>query len=476
MKVLDMNKVFRSSISFLLACILLLSLASCNENHEGYSLDEDGYFLPTSPVALAIVIGRHANAMAVPDDAYLFIEQELNRAVYGGYVCVIISDGYPSKVENFVESDFFEADRRGVAALKREIENRVKEISNKLRDERIVAEQPENDLLAAIREAKNALSAPHVRDIEDKRIIIIDTGISTEGELSFVGTDYPNEGRPNIAQTVKNLKERDILPDLSGIDVTFVGTDSGLAEVAAPQALSVEDERYIKELWGSIVEGSHADSVSYESVAGWQIPNLYTEDEQSIFPSVKPVIFSKEGAEISIWGDNPVDSDLPPGPDFEIELPSTMVGFAPDEAVFKDDRQARLIISECADDIYKYLNTYSGEKVWVVGTTAAVSIDGSGDVSLGRARAEKVTSILINEYGIDSNRLITIGVGAKFPWHINEFSKGAFDTNIAQGNRSVWLISTSEENDKYNALIEAYRAGELLNEAMEDISRFMIYD
>lgn len=450
---------------------ILVPFVACSDEMTGYTMN-DGVLIPDSPVAVAIILGRHANAMAIPKDAYEAIEDITQHAVYGGYVCVIISDSYPTKSEDFLDSDFFEADRRGKAALQKEIEKRKEIVSDRLRDETLKADHPENDLLAAIREAKSALNAPQARDIKDKRIVIVDTGVCTAGELSFLDSRYSTTNLPDIDETVRNLKKSGLLPDLAGINVTFIGTDNGMAKVASPQMLSTTDEQYIKRLWDSVAKASGASAVNHAVASGWLTPNVHTEDSESKFFAVTPAIISDEAARASMWSNSPYDPNLPTI-DLELQLLDQAVGFIPNQAEFRDESQANRILKTCADEVKKHLNSNPGQKIWLVGTTADPQRNGVGDVYLGSRRAQKVASALTADYGIPADTFVVIGVGANFPWHKDEFKNGKFDTVVAQENRSVWVLSNSDSNEKYSDLINAYNSGELLPDAIAAIDRVL---
>jgi len=97
---------------FLTTVVVTATLAACSSIPDGYTRDGD-FISNVNPVSLAIVMGRHANAMAVPDDAYRAIDRHMERSVYGGYVCIIISDGAPTKTE-LGEIGFFDENARNV--------------------------------------------------------------------------------------------------------------------------------------------------------------------------------------------------------------------------------------------------------------------------------------------------------------------------------------------------------------------------
>ena len=60
-------------------------------------------------------------------------------------------------------------------------------------------------------------------------------------------------------------------------------------------------------------------------------------------------------------------------------------------------------------------------------------------------------------------------MGCVFPWKVDEFSDGSFDTNVAQANRAVFLLSNSDSNDYFNKLKAAYDNNELLSETISQL-------
>ena len=415
--------------------------------------------------------------MAIPKDAYKALEKYVDDAVYGGYVCAIVADATPTKYELLSKDDFFVEDAKNNSVLDKRIEERKKEIMNCFKEMVVPADSPEVDLLGALREAKNVLDNSQFESIEDKRICIIDTGISTTGDLSFTDMDFIYN-KPEIEEIIKQLKDYEgvgVLPDLKGIKVTFVGTSEGLAEVAYPQELETTDKQFIKDLWKEIIEecGTKAE---FESAAGWDTPNVYTEDENSKFPYVSVITFSHEKVivmpEISKADPNSPDAapNLPDPPQIETKLESETIGFKPDSSNYLNEDHAITILRPFAEELKAYLSYYPDDKIWLVGTSAAVEKDSDGSIELSLSRAEEVRKTLVTEFNIPQENLLTIGVAAKFPWFVDEWPNGEFDTGVAQANRAVWVMNESSE--QFKKLKSANDKGELLAEVSERFSLF----
>lgn len=459
-----------------LALSLGLFLISCGKKPDGYTV-ADGVYINENSTALVLILGKHANAMEIPEDVYYQIEKLLDDTVYGGYICAIIVDSNPTKIELVEDKDFFVEDARNLNILNQRINTRKAEIIKALNEMTAVADSEEVDLLAAIREAKNALSNTQASNAKNKMIVIVDTGISTTGDLNFCDMDFLY-GKPNINEIVKHLKDYEgigVLPDLTGVDVTFIGTADGLAEVAEPQMATTTDKKFIRDLWSSVVTACGANSVTFESAAGWSIPNKYTEDDASEFKYVSVITFFHDRVielpEIPNYNPNSPDQqpELPDPPNVEIRLESQTVGFKPDTASYINEQNAKNTLRPYADELKEFFQYYPNEKIWIVGTTAAVTQGARSGYVLSSKRAEAVKSMLVDEFEIPADKLLTIGVGCVFPWWVDEFPNGIFDTNVAQANRAVFLLSNSDTTNYFQQLKVAYDNNELLPEAM---SRF----
>jgi len=454
------------------AFVIMFCMSACGETMEGYTIDQDEVFRNDDPIAVAVILGKHANAMAIPDDAYNCMDSILDKTVYGGYLCAIVADSTPTKIE-LVESSFFKEDAHNTDILRKRISTRKEEIIDQLKKV-APADSMEVDLLEAIREAKNALSTPSVEAIKNKHIIIIDTGVSTTGYINFTTMDVLS-GKPTIDSVIGVLKVYEgvgVLPNLTGISVSFIGTSEGLAEVASPQVMTLTDKKYIRDLWTTIVTESGAEEVSYYSAAGWDKPNVYTEDQESEYKYVTAIPFYHENIIdlsklTSLNPDNPDDPPvMPPPPEISVVLKSETIGFLPDSSNYYNDKLAEQLLAPYAVELIEYFKIFPEEKIWVVGTSATTVSGGEGSVNLSLQRAETVKSNLIM-LGVPADNLITVGLGAKFPWHVNEFVNGSFNSELAQENRSVYLLDSSENNQKFNMLRAAYEKGELALEAAE---------
>ena len=84
--------------------------------------------------------------------------------------------------------------------------------------------------------------------------------------------------------------------------------------------------------------------------------------------------------------------------------------------------------------------------ILLVGSTAGDVTDES-TIRLSKERADTVKNTLV-EFGIDTNRITTIGMGSDDPWHIKD---AGYDGPVASSNRKVVLIDS--RTDQAQALI-----------------------
>ena len=206
---------------------------------------------PEQPLGLAIVVGRHANAPAVPaSDVQAIIPDRLP----GGSRVVVIgvdgsNDGVPvldksikvaddPSAEDPIAAEEAAANVRGKAKIKYEASR---------------ADAVESNPYAAI--ARAALGISQVPG--EKKLVVVDSMISTAGllELQEVGLDGAPE---DVFESIANDKN---LPTLTDIDVVV----RGLGQTSAPQApLDEAQRKTLESLTGYVLEQAGAKSVTFD--------------------------------------------------------------------------------------------------------------------------------------------------------------------------------------------------------------------
>lgn len=466
--------IFKRAVLIGMAALMCPYFTACDSLPDGYTVTENDFITNDNSTAMVVLLGKHANAMEIPQDAYDQIEDMLDNVVYGGYVCAVIVDGDPDKIDLVEDNDFFEENARNSSKLNTILEKRKAEIVDSLENMPEVADDEEVDLLAAIREAANVLSGSVAANAVNKRIVIVDTGISTTGDLNLINADFSNNNKPDIETDIlPTLTERtgvNVLPDLSGIDVTFIGTVDGLAETASPQEMETTDKKYIKELWDKVINECKANSCEHKAAAGWDVVNDYTEDEDSKFKYVSPIMFTNPpifitGSDYNSDPDSQPDGVNPPS--IEINIPTEVIGFEPDSSEYKNDKSTENTLKSYTNPIIQYCKLNPNDTIWIAGTTAGEDQGDGKDQKIALERAEAVKKFLV-KLGVPEENLVTIALGCEFPWKTKEIEG---DNSTKEKNRTVVIFSETESPDAdspnyYKQLKEAYAKGELMDDTM----------
>lgn len=412
------------------------------------------------PIAVSVVLGRHANANEFSEDCYERVQELIEQAVHGGYVSVVISDGSPKKLDitdDTGKAVSFREDANNDVVRKRLVNQRSKAVMNFIKDSSNRAQKTENNLLSAIKEARASLNNKGAVDLSQKYILILDSGVATAGDLRFQELDFGQKKLP-VKKIIKKLQSgAGVLPDLTDIHIKFIG----LGDVAYPQDMDDTSKVNVRNLWKSVLKACGAD-VSNEDIliAGLgdetgvntgNKPNESIRDDGigGDFPSVTPIRFMRlemefgnaaDGGEVFKSGDG---------------IPTDALGFKADTAEYIDPDAALYILKPYADGIKSYFENEPKEKIYLVGSVAITKEGDSGDFKLSKKRAERVKSTLVENFNIPKDRLVTIGIGGVAPWHINEFVDGKFNGDLAANNRAVWILKESSE--KYRKIPDKYK-------------------
>jgi outer membrane protein OmpA-like peptidoglycan-associated protein len=405
-------------VFFLFAISMMLLIMSC-EN----SLD------PKSVNAIVVILGRHANSNAFGE---VYFEEGIRKSiedtVYGGYIGIIIGDGNPRVIERF---DFFKTEATTERSRNLQINKDANLVLDYLKDEKTRAEVPENDLLKAIQEAHRLLSVFEDRasrdgkKIKNKQIIIMDTGIVTTGHMNFLrlGIDSFNfrESTSTLddftARIAENLYMDRLLPDLSGINVVFIG----LGDVANPQEeLSPSIMYGIQNLWTAIFKKSNVTNMDFKNYPRGNRPNEHLVDNTG-FPYVTPIKFEQF-----------ID---PTGP---IVIYTDQVSFVANSANYLNQENAEIVLMRYTELLNSYLRR-PGAKVYVVGSMARANLQRDYSTVLSERRARTVKDTLV-KFDLPEDRLEVFGLGEFYPDRKDEWPNGVYTEAIARNNRKVVLI------------------------------------
>jgi outer membrane protein OmpA-like peptidoglycan-associated protein len=356
----------------------------------------DDYTPPAEPQgATAFVLGARNNMPAVrlDGDARQALDRTVDRQAQ---MSVVVTDGSPG-----VDwSEWL------VVTGGNEVAREESHRENQRLAERVVstarAEDAESDLLAGLEEA-----AREVRgfDAGPWEIVVVDSGLSTTGELDFSQAGLL-DAEP--AEVVADLTQRDMLPDLSGIDVTV----QGLGDTFLPQdKLTTAQRRNVVAIWTAVIEAASATSFTLEE-RPLQDPPL------ADLPLVEPVPLPERVTCL----------------DETVVLSGAEVGFLPDSATLRDPQAARDAIAPVAEQLLAGHVT-----ALVTGTTARWgTMEGQEQLSLDRAQA--IVHVLVRDFGVDPATLTSEGRGSRFAGYVPDGGpEGPLDPAAAAQNRKVMI-------------------------------------
>lgn len=269
------------------------------------------------------------------------------------------------------------------------------------------AQTPETDLLGGLDMAARAAKDGTA---DQQKLVIVHNGIPTAGALSFLGADLASLDEATIQTLVARLQEQQALPDLSGVEVTWLY----LGEGCAPQeTVSPQIRTNLQTLWQTILEGCGAQ-VTFKTT-------LPDTDAVEGAPAVTPVTCSKEQTTL---------------PDLEepVALDPAAVGFEPDSAELTDPAATAEFLAPYAQAICR---SDDGNRYVVAGSTAdTAGSTAESSTRFGLQRARAVCEVLTKALDVQEDRLVAVGIG-NLPTSVRSESD--------QDNRSVWLANAASD-------------------------------
>lgn len=370
------------------------------------------------PVSVSVVVGAHSNANVISPNAQEIGDRLYQCAYTYGTVSLIRADGKPKE---FLKAKISEPSTQGLS------ERKLKSIAEEYESEILatfqtdgMAKVEEVDTLEAIRLAGTSLKTVTEGD---KYLVIADTGVSTTGYVNFCANDLFNTPTEEIIQALEDAKA---IPDLTSVNVIWLYA----GQVAEPQqALSEAQKDKLIEIWTAVLEKAGAASIDFRQDSASSTP--YTD-----LPDVSIV--------------NADDRAIDVTPLTKMILDSESVSFVGNQAVFKDENQAKQAISSVAQTLL----AHPDNKVYVVGCTA--SLPGKEDFcqSLSEDRAQAIVNEL-EEFGVPEEQMVAVGMGNQAPWHLDDLdADGRQIEAIAQQNRCVVVLDT--QDPEYANAVNSY--------------------
>lgn len=369
--------------------------------------------------AVCYAIAPTANSKGLNMNSPLVQDTIYDTILDYGYVSVVVIDGDPEMAA--ADSYDIPSQYKNASKEKLKTDARAKATNLIAYMENQVANDAQVDYLEGLRMAVRSLSA--LEGYDSRTIVVIGTGLSTQGTLNFQNNLLSVEPDAVLEQ----LEEKNEIPDFTGITVVW----QQMGDVAAPQQdLSQTQRKRLQEIWGGIVERGGGTFV-YNDIMANPVDTRasYPPVDTVLLPAETPVGFDETMFETA-------DESLLEEP---VMLTEEQVSFVPDKATYLDEEEAVRTIRPIAD----YLIEHEQITVLLAGTTAGDE-DSDYTMRLSQERADAVRSTLI-QLGVDQSRIVTVGLGSSDPWHV--YGAG-YDGSIASGNRKVVLLDASSDTAK----------------------------
>ena len=363
------------------------------------------------PVAVAIVIGNHACSRELNLSSEKVRSLITEAVETEGFVSVVNADGEPNVVAELsfrLDDRYRHADPTRLAQV---AENKLTSLLLELTQVR--ADSPELDTLRAI-----SLAARTLDDAPEgarKHILVLDTGLSTTGLLSF-GNNLLCAEPAVIADMLEALEA---IPDMDGVQLTW----QQLGDVAAPQEeLTPRQLNSLEGIWREIVERGGGRFEKSGAVPNAGAAEGLPEVTALTLPKDTPLSFEPSDDALSFRE--------------PVFLRENQVRFVGDSAAFLDKAQAEEVLRPIAD----YMVSHGDVTLLLIGTTAGDE-NSLYRMELSEARANTVRDTLV-KMGVDAERLVTKGMGSGDPWHIGGVGT---DGALASQNRKVVLLDAASD-------------------------------
>lgn len=406
-----MKKKFTALFLTICLAVSAVGLTGCG--------DQTSAETTSSMNAVCYAIAPTANSQGLNMSSPLVQDTIYDTILEYGYISVVVVDGEPEMVA--ADSYDIDAQYKKASQEKLKTDARAKATNLIAYMESQVANDAQVDYLEGLRMAVRSLSS--LEGYDSKTIVVIGTGLSTQGTLNFQNNLLSVEPEAVLDQ----LEEKNEIPDFTGISVVW----QQMGDVASPQEnLSQTQRKRLQEIWSGIVERGGGTFVYNDIMAN-------PVDTEVSYPAVDTVDLPTEtpiGFEETMF-DTEGESVL----EEPVMLTEEQVSFVPDKSTYLNEEEAVETIQPIAD----YLIEHEQITVLLAGTTAGDE-DSDYTMTLSQERADAVRDTLI-QFGVDESRIVTVGLGSSDPWHV--YGAG-YEGSIASGNRKVVLLDASSDTAK----------------------------
>lgn len=362
-----------------------------------------------NPINVAIVSGYHANS-PIPNWTAVVPYIEEACASYG-FVSIIVNDGAPFQT---AQVDIPAITKDLTADKMEKIKNeQVQQILNLGLNAPAIS--PEVDTLKGIECGIRSLSA---QTTGEKWLVILDSGISTTGELNFVGSYFQNINSNDIA---KKLKDSGALPDCTGFNIVWFGIGDTLPK--QPE-LSPQDKAALKEVWQAVLTEAGA-AVTFAT----DLPmNSEVNGEELPFVSVVEVLEKESVVEKY-------------NPEEMLVLDEEVLNFKPGTAELLTPIQE---VEKTLQPIKEYLLAHPDYEILLAGTTASFGSEKELK-KLSEDRCSTVKEILLDS-GVDEKQVHILGLGYENIFSVKDTDEDGNEISEQSAkNRTVRIINFDSE-------------------------------
>lgn len=393
-----MKKIFSLITILSLIAVSLCCFSACGDDGGNSAISNE-------PAAESVVLGIHNNFPGLGTNAQTIYDHAYDICLNYGEISYVVVEGEPSQTEtiSIEKSDKDISKSKEKELAKRNATSIMQGFAS------LKAVTPEVDTLSSIKLSSNILQGS---TLSKKRMLVYDSGLCTTGLLSQLAS---NVLATDPVIVVDKLESLHALPNLEGIDVTWVG----LGCVSGDQQKIPDSYLHnLEAMWTEIIVRA-GGTVVFDStpVTGQQIEDL---------PHVTAVAFPQD----SLGLDNSSLSNLS-----VISFHEDTVKFVADKAEFIDYTAAE----KALEPIGEYLIANPDEKIIIAGTTAKVG-DGDGKL-LSLQRAEAVMNTLLTK-GVSPSQIECIGLGStENCLRVEDHNAdGTLNEKMAAQNRAIYIV------------------------------------
>jgi len=433
-------------ITLVLFMLLLPLITSCSRNRlEG--------------INLVVIIGNRANSYTLSSADIVRVEEKVRQSFTStgtnfnvvANIWIIVNDGSPwlldiGRIEVSANNARFQQERA--------IPNSVETLMDYILNTRATNE--ESDLLEALILATRALS--NIQNDRDNHVLIIDTGITTYGNLDMTVVNIQAVPHDEI---IHIFYDAEALPEMEGITVTFLN----IANAAYPQEVPRPAENSIMGFWASFFEATGAAlnpmSLPMPGLSPRTIEDGYPYVTVVDFDDLPPIAFPTPTPTPTPTPEPTQEPTPTPTPVPLALLEMETLGFVAESAELLWGRNHAISVIwdyvYGVDGIWAYLESNPESMLFIIGSEARIHPTSSNptEPALSTARARVVRNILVYDFGIPQNMIAYLGAGTTvFPWrNAIEFPDGFNrDESQAMLNRVVAIIPVSSNYFEYLAL------------------------